>query len=132
MRRAVSIGILVAFAAGCFVASSFYFNPQPASATKCVHGSAHYMCPCLWQDKADETWLWDWEKTEHLGHDLIGAPPTGYYAMWGNWSNGWYWVEGITYAYYWEDWRAIQIQGDVTEQDVWFCYDWPTPDSCGN
>jgi hypothetical protein len=132
MRRAISIGILVAFAAACFVAANLYFNPQPASALNCVHGSAHYVCPCLWQEKDDEIWLWDSTRTERLSGTDIGAPPTGYYAMWGDWSNGPYWVEGITYYYYWEDWRLIYIQGEITEQDVWFCYDWPTPDSCGN
>ena len=131
MKRAISIAALVAFAAGCFAVANFYFNPQPVSATKFVMGQAHYQMPCGWQQHIDETWLWDWEKTEHVGHDYIGAPPSYNYKMEGDWNNGWYWVEGITYYYHWDDWRPIHIQGDVTEQDVWFCFS-ETPNGGGN
>jgi len=128
MKRAISIVVLAAFAAACFIVVDFYSNPQGASAETILKGSAHYNPNCQWQEKQDRVNLWNDDRTQIIGSNYINAPPTGYYQIWGDFGNDWYWVQGITYHIYWEDWHHIYIDyGEINYQDVYFCFE-DTPD----
>jgi hypothetical protein len=128
MKRAVLVGVLVAFAAGCFLVANYDFSHQVATAETYLGGSAHYQPNCEWTYKQDGAILWNYEQTEVEGNSLIWAPPTYYYHMWGDW-DGWYWLEGITYHYYDEYWKLLRLyENQSRTQDIWFCYD-EQPDS---
>jgi hypothetical protein len=131
MKRAISIGVLVAFAAGCLVIAAYHFSPQSASASTYLGGSGHYQPLCQWTYKQDRVNLWDDDKTHIIDSALIGAAPTYYYHIWGDFGDDYYWVQGITYFVYWEDWDRRYIYKDQSNfHDVYFCFE-DTPDRRG-
>ena len=131
MKRAISIGVLAVFAAGCLVVIGHHFKGQLAYAT-IVHGDSYYYCPCTHTYKDDKAIMWNDQKTEQEDWCWIAGAPPHVYQLSGNWS-GWYWLEGITYFYYNEYWKHLSLHpDDVRQEDILFCWQMSEPDCGGN
>lgn len=130
MKRAISIGVLAVLATGFLMAVNFYLNHQAASGQTLLQGNAHYQPLCSWLLR-DWVILWNDERTAWLQWTYIAPPPSCLYSMYGDFGDDYYWVQGITYSYYWEDWRRLYINyGQPNYQDIYFCFE-DTPDRGG-
>jgi len=131
MRRAISIALLVAFAAGCFAAANYLVKHQLAYAT-ILHGHSIYYPPCQWTYKDDFAYIWEYDKTRWLERCSINAPPNYTYYLSGDW-DGFYWLQGVTVSYYNEYWKLVELEPDqVRREDILFCWQMGQPDGGGN